>query len=181
MTNADVLLLLIIAGAFLVGFFWGVVRGLLGLAACCIVFVLSAQLSVPVGDYLAGQWTNFGAGYVHTLAFLITFAVLFTVSLLLIQFGTHSGDVSRFPLLDDILGGLLGASIALLTVAFVIIILQTWYGPAAVPRGADAEWSRSLYSALVDSTVGGQVAQSLVPALIALFGPLLPGSIRDTL
>ncbi len=181
MTNADVILLLVIAGAFLVGFFWGVVRGLLALAACCVVFVLAAQLSVPVGDYFAGQWTNLGTGYVHTMAFLFGFAVLFTVALVLIHFGTHAGDVSRFPLLDDILGGLLAVAIAILTVAFVTMILQTSYGPAAVPGGADAEWSLNLYHALIGSTVGGQIAQSLVPGLISLFGPLLPGSVRDVL
>jgi len=47
MTSVDIVLVLIIAGAFVLGFLWGVIRSLLMLAAWFVVFVLSAILSVP--------------------------------------------------------------------------------------------------------------------------------------
>jgi uncharacterized membrane protein required for colicin V production len=177
-TTADVMLVLILAGGFLIGFFWGVVRGLLGLAAWLVVFLLSAHLSGPVGDYLQNQWRNFSAEYNHTLAFLILFGLLFTVALVLIQIGTRGAqDLSRYPLLDDVIGGLLGATLVVLATAAVMAILRTFYEPSVVSI-AGADWTADLYKALKSSTLGGQISGSLIPVIAGLFGPLLPTGIR---
>src|SRR3954468_13009797 len=118
MSSADILLLLVLAGAFLIGFFWGVLRGLLALAAWVVVFLLSAHLSVPIGDYLARQWGNFSTEYSHMLAFLIVYVVLTIVSLVLIHVGVKgSQDVSRWPLVDDLLGGALAVAFSVLVIA----------------------------------------------------------------
>ena len=69
MTSVDIVLVLIIAGAFVLGFLWGVIRSLLMLAAWFVVFVLSAILSVPVGDYLSNQWNTYSADWDHMAAF----------------------------------------------------------------------------------------------------------------
>lgn len=180
MTSTDIILLLIIAGAFLIGFFWGVIRGLIALAAWFVVFVLSAHVSLPVGDYLTTQWTQYGSAYDHMLAWLITFGLGYTITLVLIVIGTRgSQDLSRYPLLDDLIGGLLGAVIAILCIAAVIAILRSFYG-AGAPAGAalGATWTSDLYRSLVDSTIGGRISDSLVPALMTLLGPLMPASIR---
>lgn len=181
MTSADVLLVLILAGAFLIGFFWGVVRGLLGLAAWLVTFLLAAHLGEgPVGNYLQDQWTNLGTDYVHMLSFLICFGVLFTVALVLIQLGTRgSQDLSRYPLVDDILGGLVCAALAILVIAGVMAILGTFYEPEAGPGAA--AWSTSLYTALKTSTIGSQVMNGLVPVMNTIFDPLLPASVRGHL
>ncbi len=182
MTSTDVLLLLIVAGAFLFGFFWGVVRGLLGLAGFLVVFVLSAHLSEPVGDYLAAQWTGNSPDYNHMLAYLIVFALLYALVLVLITIGTRgSQDLSRYPLVDDVVGALLGAGLAILVIAAVIAILKTFYGPFAPPAGAGADWPAVMYHALLDSTFGGQIASSVTPALVAVLSILLPASVREKL
>jgi uncharacterized membrane protein required for colicin V production len=182
MTTADVLLLLIVAGVFLFGFFWGVIRGLLGLAGFLVVFVLSAHLSDPVGAYLTSQWTQYSAAYDHMLAFFLTFALLYGLTLVLITIGTRgSQDLSRYPLIDDVVGALLGAGLAILCVAAVIAILRTFYGPFAPASGQGAELSANIYRALLGSTFGGQIADSVVPGLVALLGPVLPESIRHLL
>jgi uncharacterized membrane protein required for colicin V production len=182
MTSTDVLLLLIVAGAFLFGFFWGVVRGLLGLAGFVVVFVLSAHLSEPVGDYLAAQWTGYIPTYNHMLAYLIVFVLLYTLTLVLITIGTRgSQDLSRYPLVDDVVGALLGASLAILVIAAVIAILKTFFGPVPPAAGQGVEWTATAYRALLGSTFGGQIADSVVPALVALLGILLPASVRKLL
>jgi uncharacterized membrane protein required for colicin V production len=179
MTSGDILLLLIVAGAFLFGFFWGVIRGLLGLAGFFIVFVLSAYVSQPVGDFLAQQWTQYPASYDHMLANLLVFAVFYTLTLVAITLGTRgTHDLSRFRLVDDVLGALLGASLAVLSVAAVTAILRTFYGPFAPPSGQGAEWTANVYRALLGSTFGGQISDSVVPAIVALIGGLLPADIR---
>jgi uncharacterized membrane protein required for colicin V production len=182
MTSADVLLLLIVAGAFLFGFFWGVVRGLLGLAGFVVVFVLSAHLSEPVGDYLTAQWTQYRPDYDHMLAYFLVFALLYTLTLILITIGTRgSQDLSRYPLVDDVVGALLGACLAILCVAAVITILKTFYGPFAPPNGQGAEWTANLYRALLGSTFGGQISNAVVPALVTVLGAVLPASVRQKL
>jgi uncharacterized membrane protein required for colicin V production len=182
MTSADVLLLLIVAGAFLFGFFWGVIRGLLGLAGFVVVFVLSAHLSGPVGDYLSAQWTGFIPAYDHMLAYFLVFVLLYTLTLVLITIGTRgSQDLSRYPLVDDVVGALLGACIAILCIAAITAILKTYYGPVAPAAGQGAEWSAVMYRALLGSTLGGQIADSVVPALVALFGILMPSGVRTLL
>jgi uncharacterized membrane protein required for colicin V production len=182
MTSADILLALVIAGCFLVGFFWGVIRGLLALAAWFVVFVLAAHLSQSIGDYLARQWTQFSPAWDHMAAFLIGFSVLYAIALVLIHFGVRGPTtLSRYPLVDDVLGGLLGASVGLLMVAAVISILETFYGPNSGVGGVGADWSRAAYVGLIDSTLGNQVQASLVPALASLLGALLPAQIRGAL
>jgi uncharacterized membrane protein required for colicin V production len=180
-TSADILLLLILAGAFLIGFFWGVVRGLLALAAWVVVFLLSAHLSLPVGDYLARQWGNFSSEYSHMLAFLIVYTVLMIVSLVLIHIGVKgSQDVSRWPLVDDLLGGALCVALAVLILGGTIAILSLFYLPA--PRSdLSAQWSLELYNALHSSTIGGQIEEGLVPFIGSILGPLLPASIHSAL
>lgn len=181
MTSADIILLLILAGSFLVGFFWGVVRGLLSLAAWVVVFLLAAQLSVPLGDYLAKQWTSFTSDYNHMLAFLIVYALLFVVSLILIQIGVKgSQDVSRWPLVDDLLGGALLVTLAVLAIAGTITILQMFYHPEAA-SSASAAWTQQLYNALHTSTIGGQIESGLVPFIISIFSPLLPAGVNSAL
>jgi len=182
MTSADVLLLLIVAGAFLFGFFWGVIRGLLGLAAFFVVFVLSAHLSEPVGDYLTRQWTQYTPAYDHMLAWFLVFTLIYALTLVLITIGTRgSQDLSRYPLVDDVVGALLGVSLAILCVAAVITILRTFFGPFAPASGHGAEWTADLYRGLLGSTFGGQIADSVVPGLIALVSALLPASVRRLL
>lgn len=181
MTSADILLLLILAGAFLIGFFWGVVRGLLALAAWVVVFLLSAHISIPVGDYLARQWTNFTPIYNHMLAFLIIYGLLMVLSLVLIHIGVKgSQDVSRWPRIDDLVGGALGVALAVLIIAGAIAILQLFYQPDPLSN-ASAQWTKQIYDALHSSTIGGQIESGLVPFIGSLLGPLLPDSVRSAL
>jgi uncharacterized membrane protein required for colicin V production len=180
-TSADILLLLILAGAFLIGFFWGVVRGLLALAAWVVVFLLSAHLSIPVGDYLARQWGNFSTEYSHMLAFLIVYTVLTVVSLVLIHVGVKgSQDVSRWPLVDDLLGGALAVALAVLIIAGTLAILGLFYKPEPL-SSASAQWTLDLYNGLHSSTIGGQIESGLVPFIASILGPLLPSSIHAAL
>jgi uncharacterized membrane protein required for colicin V production len=180
-TSADIILLLILAGAFLIGFFWGVMRGLLALAAWVVVFLLSAHLSIPVGDYLARQWINFTSEYSHMLSFLILYALLMIVSLVLIHIGVKgSQDVSRWPLVDDLLGGALAVALAVLIIGGTIAILQLFYKPDPLST-ASAQWTLELYNGLHTSTIGSQIESGLVPFIGTILGPLLPASIHSAL
>jgi uncharacterized membrane protein required for colicin V production len=179
----DIVLLLILAGAFILGFFQGVIRGLLAIGAWAVAFLLAANLRDPVGGYLASQWTNLSVDYVHMLAFGLMAILTLAVLLVLIQVGTRGPKgVTSMPLLDDLMAGLLGVVLAVLIMAATSVTLGTFYRPSA-PGGAliEAEWSVRLYAFLIDSTVGSTPIGLVTPLMDLLFGWLTPQVVRDAM
>jgi len=178
-TSGDVVLLLIIGGSFLLGFLWGVIRSLLMLAAWFVVFIASAYLSEPVGNYLSGQWTNLERGYVHMVAFGLLYGTGLIVAVILVWQGTRgSQGMTRYAFLDDLVGGLVLACVAVLGIAGVMVVLGTYYASAPTLTG---DWSANIYRALLDSSVGSSIHASLLPGLSSILGPVLPASIHHTM
>ena len=126
MTTFDIVLVLVIAGAFVIGFLWGVIRSLLMLAAWLAVFLLSALLSVPAGDYLAGQWSAYDTHWNHMAAFAILYFAGIVLAAILIWVGIKGAQgLSKYRLLDDVVSGAIMAIVALLGIAGLIVILAT--------------------------------------------------------
>lgn len=182
MTSADILLVLIIGGAALIGFFWGVLRMLLLLAGWVVVFIAAAYVADPLGRYLAGQWTSLGAAYNYMAAFGIAYAVGFVIAIIVVQMTTRGAqDLTRFPVLDDLAGTAIGAAVAVLALAGLVVIMRTFYGETAPGAALGPEWTLSLYRGLVDSLIGGDIARTLVPMLGTLLGPVLPATVRSAM
>jgi hypothetical protein len=182
MTSVDIVLVLIIAGAFLVGFLWGVIRSLLMLAGWFVVFVLSAILSVPVGDYLTNQWTAYSADWDHMAAFGILYVGGLIAAVVLAWVGVKGAQgVTKYRLLDDIGSGALMAFVAVLGIAGFIVVLSTAYfgPPGATVVGPD--WTRDLYNSLINSQIGSGLADTLIPALGSILGLLLPDYVREVM
>ncbi len=183
MTSVDIVLVLIIAGAFILGFLWGVIRSLLMLAAWFVVFVLSALLSVPVGNYLTNQWSAYDAAWDTMAAFAMLYISGLILALVLAWIGVRGAQgVTKYRLLDDIGSGALMAFVAVLGIAGVIVILATAYAgpPGATVIGPD--WTRDLYNSLLhDSQIGSGLADTLIPALGSILGVLLPGYVREVM
>lgn len=180
MTAADIVIILVLAAGFLIGFFQGVLRGALNIFAFAIAFLLAANLRDRFGAYLASQWTSYDQDYGHMLAFLIAAVIILVVLLVLIHMGTKGPKgVTSHPLLDDLLGGALGVVMALLLMGGLLIILTSYYGPEA-PIGlrAGATWSANLYHNLLESRIGVLVNDIIVPMLSLLFGSLVPDVVR---
>jgi hypothetical protein len=183
MTSVDIVLVLIIAGAFLLGFLWGVIRSLLMLAAWFVVFVLSAILSVPVGDYLTNQWTAYSADWDHMAAFAILYVLGLIIAIVLAWIGVRGAQgVTKYRLLDDVGSGAVMAFVAVLGIAGIIVILATAYAgpPGATVVGPD--WTRHLYESLTtNSQIGSGLADTLIPALGTILGLLLPDYVREVM
>jgi uncharacterized membrane protein required for colicin V production len=176
----DVVLVLLLGGAFLFGFFQGVIRGVLSIAAWFVVFIVAANLSEPVGTWLNGQWVQFSPGYNLMLAFGMVALLLFALAFVLIQLGTrNTATLSRHPLLDDVLGGLLGLTLAVLLLAALIVVLESHYATVTpVAAAQDAAWSAELYRTLQGSAVSQLVRDLAVPALGAIMEFALPANVR---
>jgi uncharacterized membrane protein required for colicin V production len=183
MTSTDIVLGLILGGAFLLGFFWGVVRSMLMLGAWFVVFIVTAYLSQPVGEYLEKQWTTLSPNYNRMAAFMTLYLMGLLLAFILVHVGTRGQPgITRWPLLDDIAGGVMCAVTALLTIASVMVIFSTYFGNAP---GSDVvlgpSWVLDIDRALLDSRIGGAIQERLIPALVTVLGPILPAPVRDAM
>jgi membrane protein required for colicin V production len=174
----DGLLLLLIAGGFLLGFFRGMVRQLLALGAWLVAFVGSAHLRLPLGDWLDASSTQFSTDYSHMLAFAILFLVSFVGGLVLVEFGGAGSALTRHQLLDDALGGVLGLALGVFSVVAVIVVLDSYFLPTPTPLAGEVDWLRDVHRSLSGSAIAGLLHEWVIRPLGILLAPLLPPDIR---
>jgi uncharacterized membrane protein required for colicin V production len=182
LTTIDILLVIIIAGAFVVGFLWGVIRSLLMFAGWFAVFLLAALLSVPVGDYLTTQWTAYDTHWDHMAAFAILYFAGLVLTAILLWIGIRGAQgLSRYKLLDDIVGGTVMAFTAVLSIAGFVVVLATAYRGSLGFAVIGPDWTREVYQSLLDSSIGSALERVLIPALGTILGPLLPSYVRQVM
>jgi uncharacterized membrane protein required for colicin V production len=174
LTAADLALLLIFAGAFVLGFFQGGTRGLLGLLAWLFAFVIGVTVWQPLGDWLSGSWTMYSLVYTQMLAFLIGFIVSLVIgAILIVTFTKRAPLLPRWPLADEVLGGLLFVFLALLITGAVLLAFETAY-PLGLAGRDDVPWLTSMQEGLQGSVLAGWINVTIVPLILAVFGPIIP-------
>jgi uncharacterized membrane protein required for colicin V production len=182
-TLFDIVIVLVAMAMFVVGWFQGAIRQLLGIGGFVLAFLLAANLRDPLGDFLARNWTFWDPAFNHMLA-LLGLWIAFSVTLQIgIQAFYRRVVISRrVVILDEILGGLLGAFQVFLVIALLTLAFDSYY--LATPRPVDfrdAEWARSVDALLKDSALVGALRDGLAQWLLALLGPLLPSDLRAAL
>ncbi|MFN8621895.1 MAG: CvpA family protein [Chloroflexota bacterium] len=183
MNNGDIVLLIVLVGAFIVGFVWGTARSLLFLGGGALVFLIAAHARVPLSSYLARQWTNLSPIYADMVGLLVVYGLGLMVLTGIVWFGARNTGLSaRYPDIDRLVGGLVAVACAVMVVAGLDVTLSLFYGhDATVARTVGGDWSASLYRGLVDSQIGGAIHRSLLPNVGSIANPLLPIDIREAL
>ena len=134
----DLAIVIVLFGAFVVGAMQGAIRRILGIISIVFAFLVSANLRDPVGGYLAAQWQQYPAGYDHLLAFGILFCALTIGFSVLIQgFYKRTELSAAHPVIDDVVGGLLGLLEAFIVLTIVVIILGSYTLPDPFPGEID--------------------------------------------
>ncbi len=178
--TTDIFLLVIIVSTLVVGFFWGAVRSLLLLAAWVLAFLAGAYLKTDLGAYLAREWGHFSADYNDMAAFGIIFVGLLLAAPIVIFIVTRGNErVTRFQVLDDLVGAGFAVFVSVIGIGGVIIVLGTYYGGAAVDFGGGPQWTANLYGNLLASSIGGGINDHIVPIIGYVFGPFLPSDVRE--
>ena len=105
----DLLVFLGLFGMFVLGYIQGAIRRLVGLLSVTFSFFLAAVLSVPVGDFLASNWTYYPKEYSVMIGFGVVFLAAVIAFALVVQ-GTYKKVelFAKYPVLDEVLGGVLG-------------------------------------------------------------------------
>jgi hypothetical protein len=181
MNDGDIVLLLLLVGAFIVGFVWGTARTLIFLGGGAVVFLIAAHARPHLSGFLARQWTNLSPVYSDMIAMLVLYALGLAALTLLVWFGArNTGLSSRAPDIDRLLGGLVGVSCAVMVVAGLDVTFALFYGhQPTLGRAGGTDWSSALYQGIVESHIGGAIHRSLVPAAGSIAGPLLPVGFRE--
>ena len=180
----DLLIILALLAMFVVGYAQGVIRRLLGIAAIVFSLILAAFVRQPLGEYLSQQWVTIIPSY----SFMVAFGAVFVASAVTLSLGIQltyrpSPLFPRYPVLDEILGGLLGVLEGIIILMAIFMILDPYYTQDAVKeRAGFGEFTllRTLHGFLDPTLTAEIMRNALIPGLFAVLGFLFPQDVRDT-
>lgn len=177
----DLLFILLLFAAFVLGFVQGTIRRLLGIASILFSFLLAVNLRDPLGRFLADNWTQFPAEYAYMLGFLGVFAVASVALSLIIQgFYKPTPLLANSTIVDEVLGGILGILQAILIVGCLIIILDSYFKvPGAPTDPEELPFLRGFFDAYDTSSIAGLYRDTLIPLFFALVGWIVPDDIQS--
>ena len=178
----DLVLFLALLAMFIAGYAQGVIRRLLGIGAITFSIILGAQLRQPLGQYLANEWTTIATDYSYMVAFGAVF-VAAAVSLSIgIQIMYRPAPLfHRYPVLDEIVGGLLGVVEGFLILVAILLITDPYYTQDAFRDHAGVgEFGplRSLHDWLDPTLTADVLRHNVIPVILAVLGVLFPLDIR---
>lgn len=177
----DLLVVFFVAGFFVVGYIQGTLRRLLGLAITLVSLLLALNLRDPLGAWLAQYWTQLPKAYVYMLAFGVSFLVIYLAGSVTVQtFYKRTPLFAKATVLDELIGGILGALQALVMVGTLILVLDSYYSLPGIPADPDEiGLLRDIYNFYDTSQVAGLFRESLIPLFFALFGWIVPSELAE--
>lgn len=180
----DLVIFLALLAMFVVGYAQGIVRRLLGIGAIVFSLILASQLRPALGDYLTHEWTTITPAYSVMVAFGAVFLAAAVTISIGIQISYHPAPLfPRYPVLDELLGGVLGVIEGLLILIAIFLILDPYY---TLPDVRDTvgvgefRLLRNLHDLLDNTLTASIMRNNLIPVVLGLFGFLFPQDIRDT-
>jgi len=176
MNNGDIILLLLLVGAFIVGFVWGTARSLIFLGGGALVFLIAAHARAPLSGFLVQQWGNLDPSFNDMVSMLVLYGLGLVALLGIVWFGAKNTGLSqRAPDLDRLLGGLVAVGCTVMIIGGLAAALSLYYDPGAGPaQTGGVDWADSLHRGVMGSEIGAAINRSLLPALGSIVGPLLP-------
>ena len=176
----DLLVVLFLFGMFVLGFFQGTIRRLLGLGSMLFSFLLAANLRDPIGSYLAANWNQFPDQYAVMLGFGIVFvAATIAFSLVIQGFYKHQPLFEKATFVDEVIGGFLGVLQGLFLIGCVIVILDSFFSIPTIPEsGAELPFLRGFHEFLDGSGTAELFRSRLIPGFFNVFGLLIPDDLK---
>lgn len=165
MLNADIILLIILGGFVLYGFWFGLIHALGGLIGVVVASIVASRLYVPIG-----AWAIHVFGGNDNLMRILAFTFIFIIVTRLVGFVFWIGEkvfkfISVLPFLKTInrmAGALLGLLEGLFLVGGIIFVIALFPVPGTAQR------------ALQNSNVARRLVNTY-----RVLTPLLPKALRD--
>jgi uncharacterized membrane protein required for colicin V production len=177
----DLFVALFLFGMFVLGFFQGTIRRVLGIGSMVFSFLVAANLRAPLGSFLATYWNQFSDEYAVMLGFGIVFVAATIAFTLVIQgFYKHQPLFARATFADEVIGGVLGIIQGLLLIGFVIIILDTYFSLTTIPQSPnELAFLRGLHDFYDHSFTADVLRSRLIPGFMNVFGLLIPTDVQS--
>jgi uncharacterized membrane protein required for colicin V production len=173
LSPVDIILVILFACAFAVGYIEGAARALIASLAWVFSFLVAANLRGPLGDRLAVYWTQFGLDYTLMLAFLLVYVLAVVVCGVIIASLTKRQPLlADSRVLDPLLGGAIALVVSVLLLAGVIAGLETVYRFGLAFN--DVPLLANVHELLANSVIGHWIEATVVPIVTTVTGPLLP-------
>ncbi|MFI5258172.1 MAG: CvpA family protein [Candidatus Limnocylindrales bacterium] len=162
---------------FFMGVMQGAIRRILGIFSILFAFLVAANVRDSLGDFLAQNWTQFDLGYNRLIAFGVVFVVGSVALSILIQGFYKRTDISaEHPIVDDIVGGLLGLLQGFLLLTLAVVIFNSYTLP--VPQSGDVTQLRQAQDLLIhQSHIAGAIKDIVVPPFVHILSALLPSDL----
>jgi uncharacterized membrane protein required for colicin V production len=174
----DVVIVIGLFGMFVVGYIQGAVRRGVGVVTLTVSFFLAGQLNQWLGKFLAENWVQYPPLYSYMIGYLILFFAGVIAFAIIVQVTYSKVELFvRFPVLDEVLGGLLGVAWGLLLLLFTTTILGTYFLVAPVGDPDEMRLLRDLWNAIDGSAIGQTLIASVIPLFVAWTSFLLPSSV----
>ena len=177
----DLIVVLFLFGMFVLGFFQGTIRRLLGLGSMLFSFLFAANLRDPLGSFLASNWNQFPDEYAVFLGFGIVFVAATVAFTLIIQgFYKHQPLFEKATFVDEVIGGLLGVVQGLFFIGCMIVILDSFFSIPTIPEsGAELPFLRGFHGFLDHSGTAELFRSRLIPGFYSVFGLFVPEDLRS--
>jgi uncharacterized membrane protein required for colicin V production len=177
----DLVVILVLFGMFVLGFFQGTIRRLLGLASMLFSFLLAANLRAPLGDFLAANWNQFPDEYAVMLGFGIVFTAATIAFTLVIQgFYKHQPLFEKATFVDEIIGGLLGVLQGMFLLGCIMAILDSFFLLRVIPQSsAELPFLRDFFAFYDTSGTADLFRTRLLPGFYNVFGLLIPDALKS--
>jgi len=177
----DLLVFFGLFAMFILGFVQGIIRRLLGIASILLSLLVAAQLRDPLGSFLAQNWTQYPTEYNYMIAFGTVFLAGSIGSMIVVQIFYRPVPLfARYPLIDEILGGILGLLQAGLILAAFFIITDPFFLTVGQNAGAtEFPFVREIHTAFNDSITAAITRDRIVPFIFLLLGAVFPAPVKD--
>jgi uncharacterized membrane protein required for colicin V production len=175
----DLLMLLALFAAFIIGFMQGTIRRLLGIIAILFSFFLAANVKEPLGQFLGENWDQFPQEYSEMIGFLTVFMAAVIASTIVIQ-GTYKKTAlfEKYQFVDEIIAGFLGVFQLVMFLTFLTLILDSFFALGMPPDAEEIHFLRNFWEPLSNSETGRILHTTIIPRFVEIFGILLPDSVE---
>ncbi len=176
----DLLVFFALFGMFILGFVQGIVRRVIGIASMLFSLVLASYLRDPIGNYLASQWVDQPPEYAKMVAFGAVFVAGVVASTVGIQwFYSATPLIPRYPVLEEIIGGLLGLFQGVIVLFAIFAVLDPFYTLGKPATANELGLLRTVYDALDKSVTAQVMRDHVMPNVMAVFGAVFPPDVRS--
>src|SRR3954452_5465201 len=176
----DIIVILFLFGMFILGYIQGTVRRLVGILSIVFSFFLALQLNAFwLGGFLSENWQQYPPEYSVMIGYLLIFVAAVVAFSLVIQGTYRKTEIfAKYPVIDEVVGGLLGVLQGGLLLMFLVIILDQYFLRTGIPKDSDElPFLRDFWTAINGAETGRILHETVIPNFLNVVSFLVPDQV----